>query len=119
MELSLFFSIFLLYLGSICYVIASYYHLKLNYEWSFFLALSIALPIVIIEYCFTLPGNFYLHNEHGFDPIHILIITIIFYFINLWLLNVFILKKKIQNYYYEIIAFILIIIAFFMTDMIH
>jgi len=115
MEYSLNLSLLLVYLASLCYVIASYYHLVLNEKWTFSLSISIALPIVIIEYCFSLPGNYSLNKYHNFDPIHILIITIIFYFINLWLLNVFIIKNPVKNYYNEIIAIILILSAFYIT----
>jgi hypothetical protein len=117
-DLSIGFSFFLIYLGSWCYVAASYYHLTLNAEWSFFMALSIALPIVIIEYCFTLPGNYHLHRSHGFDPIHILIVTIIFYFVNLWLFNYFIMHKKIESGIAELIAFLLVCGAFYLTSVI-
>lgn len=117
-EIPLIYSFVLVYLASLCYVIASYYHLHLSNNWTFVLALSMALPIVLIEYCFSLPGNYALHQQHNFEPIQILIITIVFYFINLWLLNVFILKTKITSYLKEILAFVFIICAFMLTTVI-
>jgi uncharacterized protein (DUF486 family) len=115
MELSLPTSIFLVYLASLCYVIASYYHLKYNHDWSLLFALTIAIPVVMIEYSFSLPANYALHKHHNFEPVNILIVTIIFYFINLWLLNYFILKKKVKNVFHEMIAISLVLLAFYIT----
>lgn len=107
--------IFLIYVGTLFYTMAAYYHLSLDGKWTFFLAFAIAVPFVIIEYIFSLNGNHYAHKIIGLSPQSILIITICFYFINLWLLNYFILKHKV-NALREIIAFVLIIIAFLISS---
>lgn len=116
MKLSFGAAILFIYLGSLCYVSAAYYHLSLNERWSFYRALLIALPLVIIEYCFALPGNYALNTYHGFDPNKILIMTMIFYFINLWLLNVVVLKKQVENAYIEGTALLLVLAAFYITS---
>jgi hypothetical protein len=119
MELSLPLSIFFIYIASLCYVIASYYHLRLGNNWTLFMALSIAIPIVFVEYSFSLSGNYSLHTHHGYNPIHILLLTIIFYFVNMWILNVFVLKIPIKNVTNEIIAILLLLLAFYVSDVVH
>jgi len=116
--LSFFKYVALIYIGTICYVIAAYYHLIMKNKWSFLNAFMIAIPIVIIEYTFSLHGNHYLHNELDYSAMDILIMTICFYFINLWLLNYFVLKNKVTNVYKEIFCFVLIICAFLTTTVI-
>ncbi len=81
----------LIYIGTICYTIASYYHLRLE-RWTLLHALLIAIPFVLIEYQFSLRGNFYAKKHLFLNAIQITLITMIFYFINSWLLNYFILK---------------------------
>lgn len=108
----------LIYLGSLCYVIASYYHLKLKDNWKFFTALAIAIPFVLIEYTFSLHGNHYAHKYLKLTAIDILIITICFYFINLWLLNRFVLGHKGHKAWSELLAFGLIVAAFLITNVI-
>jgi len=105
-------------MASICYVVASYYHLKFDNNWSFITALSIAAPVVLVEYLFSLHGNHFLSKNHGYDPIEILIITIVFYFVNLWLMNVLVLKKQIKHVERELLAFSLVLIAFGITAII-
>lgn len=101
----------LIYIGTIFYTLASFYHLKLKKSWTFMKALSIAIPLVFIEYNFSLRGNYDAYTKLNLSSIDILLITMIFYFINGWLLNYFVLKNKV-NIIREIIAFILILIAF-------
>lgn len=108
----------LVYFGTVCYVIAAYYHLTLNKNWTFLKAFMIAIPIVMIEYCFALNGNYYLHSELKLSAMDILIMTICFYFINLWLLNYFVIKNKVKSVYKELFCFILIISAFLLTSVI-
>ena len=112
------FYLFLIYLGTLCYVTAAYYHLSLNDKWTFLKAFSIAIPIIFIEYIFSLNGNYYLHSVFEYTPIEILIITVCFYFINLWLLNFYILKHTLSNIYKEFFCFLLIILAFLLTTVI-
>ena len=104
----------LIYLGTIFYTLAAYYHLKLK-DWSFIKAFSLAIPLVMIEYTFSLRGNRQANTILGMNALQILIITITFYFINAWLLNYFILKNKV-NYQREIISFILVISAFYISE---
>ncbi len=105
---------FLIYLGSIFFVLAAYYHLSYK-PWTFSKALSTALPLVCIEYIFSLNGNHMAHEDLDLNPIQILIITITFYFINLWLLNYFVIKKTI-NLKKEIVAFGLIVTGFLLSE---
>ncbi len=99
-----------IYLGTIFYVLAAYYHLTLK-EWSFKRAFSLAIPLVLVEYFFSLRGNKYLHDILNKNPIEILLVTMCFYFINTWLLNYFVIKNKV-TIWKEVISFILIIGAF-------
>ena len=110
--------ILLVYLGTVFYVFAAYYHLSLDEKWTFWKAFTIAIPFVIIEYLFSLNGNYYLHSMFDYSPIDILIITICFYFINLWLLNYYILKHTKSNIFKELVCFLLIITAFLLTNVI-
>lgn len=100
-------AIALIYLASWCYIIASYYHLSLE-NWSFIKALIIAMPFVIIEYSLSLNGN-KLAN-HSLNSVQILLITICFYLVNAWILNVVVLKSPI-NPLRDAVAFCLIIVA--------
>jgi uncharacterized protein (DUF486 family) len=104
----------LIYIGTIFYTLAAYYHLKLK-DWTFIKAFSLAIPLVIIEYSFSLKGNRQANQILNMNTIQILIITMTFYFINAWLLNYFILKNPV-NFWREIISFILIISAFYITS---
>jgi uncharacterized protein (DUF486 family) len=104
----------LIYIASVCYTIASYYHLS-ETNWSFLKALLIALPFVIIEYQFSLRGNYQAKNILGFNAIQITLFTLIFYFINSWILSHFILKEK-AIIWREISAFICIFSAYKLID---
>ena len=114
----LFFYILLIYIGTIFYVFAAYYHLTMHDKWTFLKALMIAIPFVLIEYCFSLHGNYFMHHDLNYSTMDILILTICFYFINLWLMNYFVLKHKGGNIYKEILCFGLIICAFLLTTVI-
>lgn len=101
------------YIGTIMYVLASYYHLSIK-DWSFSKAFMIALPLVCIEYFFSLQGNKNLNQKYNVNPIEILLITMCFYFINTWLLNYFFIKNKI-NTIKELLSLFLILCAFFLS----
>jgi len=103
----------LIYLGTVFYVIASYYHLNIK-NWTLLKSLIIAIPIVICEYQFSLRGNYLANNILKLNPIQIVLITMVFYFINAWLLNIFILKNNVV-WWREIIAFTFIFMAFLIT----
>jgi len=103
----------IIYLGTAFYTIAAYYHLTLK-NWTFLNALLIALPIVFMEYQFSLRGNFYARKHLALNAVQILLITTIFAFINNWLLNYFVLKHPLV-WWRETIALALIAAAFFIT----
>ena len=103
----------LIYIGTVFYVLASYFHLSEN-NWTFQKALFTAIPFVLIEYMFSLRGNYYAYTQLELNPIQILIVTMVFYFINMWLFNLFITKKEI-NKIREVIAFSLVISAFLVS----
>jgi branched-subunit amino acid transport protein AzlD len=101
----------LIYIGTCFYTLAAYLHLSLGDDWTFLRALAIALPLVFLEYQFSLRGNHAAITQLGFNAIQVLMITLCFYFINLWLLNVFILKHKVL-WWRELLCFGLILLAF-------
>lgn len=105
------FYLFLIYLGSCFYVAASYYHLSLGDKWTFTKAAMFAIPLVFLEYICTLNGHYFLNHEHGFSIMQIFIITLCFYFINMWILN-YILWKKNGDMLREIICFGFVLLAF-------
>lgn len=97
----------LIYVASWCYVIAQYYHLNLSH-WTFAKALLIAMPLVFVEYCFSLNGNKLLSQSMG--PTQILIMTVGFYVLNIMILNAFVFKHGI-NPVRDIVALLLIVSA--------
>jgi len=103
----------LIYLGTVCYTIASYYHLRLE-RWTLLHALLIAIPFVLIEYQFSLRGNYYAKKHLFLNAVQITLITMIFYFINSWILNYFILKNEVI-WWRESLAFLFIFCAFLIT----
>lgn len=105
-------SLAFIYGASWCYVIASYYHLHLK-NWSFAKAMLIAMPLVVLEYTLSLHGNKI--ANHALNPIQILILTIAFYVINLWLLNFFVIKASV-NPVREIIAMVFIVAAILISS---
>ncbi len=106
-------SLLYVYIGTVFYTLASYYHLSLK-DWTLKKALIIAVPLVLIEYIFSLRGNHSLNEDFKINPVSIMLITMCFYFINTWLLNYFVLKNEI-NPIREIISLILILIAFYIS----
>lgn len=103
----------LIYFGTIAYTVAAYYHLKLK-KWTFLKSLLIAIPLVLIEYQFSLRGNFLAKTFLKMNAVQIALITMTFYFINAWLLNYFILGQTVV-WWREILAFIFVILAFTIT----
>ena len=114
-----FFCYSLIFIGTIFYVLASYYHLKIKNNWTFLKALAIAIPFVLIEYSFTLNGIHQSYTYLNHSTSTILIITICFYFINMWIFNYFILNQININLFREIIAFLLIGGAFYISNVIN
>ena len=103
----------LIFIGSVCYTIASFYHLKIQ-NWTFLKALLIAIPFVIIEYQFSLRGNMHARRHLNLNAVEIVIITMCFYFINAWILNYLVLKQN-MTVWREILSFVLIVCAFLIT----
>ena len=101
------FIILLIYMGSAFYVIASYYHLKIK-QWSFWKALVIDIPFVFLEYQLSLRGNFNAHHILKMNPMQVMLVTMICYFINITILNLMVLNHDIL-WSREILAFILIL----------
>lgn len=110
-----------IFIGAMCYTIASFYHLKFNYQWSFSKALMIAIPFILIEYTFTLHGNYFAYKYLDVSPSNILIFTICCYFICIWIFNYFVMKIKwdSKHAFTEFIAFILILTAFYISNVVH
>ena len=102
-----------IYIATIFYVLAQYYHLSLN-DWSLKRAFLIAVPLVLIEYYFSLIANKDANKILELNPVQILIITMSMYFINTWIFNLFILKNDIIVWR-ELLSFILIISAFYLS----
>jgi hypothetical protein len=100
----------LVYLGTVFYTLAAYYHLSLR-NWTWTKAAMVAIPLVLIEYVFSLRGNRYLNEYSGFNPTRVLLITMCFYFVNLWLLNYFVIGNPVVVWR-EITGFLLILAAF-------
>lgn len=105
----------LIYIGTVFYTIAAYFHLKLK-NWTFMLAYIIALSCVIMEYQFSLRGNYYASHVLKINPVQILVVTTAFCFINVWILNTFILKQPVKLWR-EILSFLFIIAAIIVSNL--
>ena len=104
---------FLLYVGTMLYVLASYYHLKVK-NWSILKALIVAVPFVLCEYQFSLRGNYLANLVLKMNAVQILLITTVFCFTNAWIFNVLFLKVPIV-WWREVGALILLGGAFVLT----
>jgi hypothetical protein len=102
-------SILLIYIGTCFYTTASFYHLKLK-DWSFWKGYAIAIPLVCIEYVFNIWGNKYA-NLNGLNVVQIMMLIIAFYMINIWIINVFVLKQKTIVLWRELLALVLLLSA--------
>ncbi len=101
-------AILLIYLGSCCYTIASFYHLSFGENWTFVKAYMLGIAFVSIEYIFNVLGN--KHANKHITIFQIMILIIAFDLINLYLLNALLLKNKI-DYVRDGISLLLIFIA--------
>lgn len=97
-----------MFIGSLLYVIGSYAHLAFA-NWTFIKAYLIALPIVALEYQFSLRGNKWAH-ESGISPMNVLLITLCFYFIAMFILNKVWLHDEVEAL--DVGSFILVMSAF-------
>jgi hypothetical protein len=103
----------LIFLGSVSYTVAAYFHLKME-QWDFLKAFLIAVPFLLIEYQFSLRGNYYAKQHLLMNAVQITILTMIFYFFNAWILTYFFLKQPLV-WWRECLAFVFILLAFFTT----
>lgn len=87
-------------------IYSSFYHLNLK-EWSFWKGYMIAIPLVCIEYIFNICGNRHA-NLNGLNVIQIMMLIIAFDMINIWLLNVCVLKNDV-NMWREVISLLFLI----------
>jgi uncharacterized protein (DUF486 family) len=103
----------LLLAASILYTFASFFHLSfVNEKWSITKALMIAMPIVFLEYNCSLRG-IKLAHDNGFTSNQIFIIIICMCFVCLFVLNKLVLGDQTTKY--DIIAFILLMMAFILS----
>lgn len=105
----------LIYIGTCFYTTAAYFHLKLR-KWTFLTAYIIALSCVVMEYQFSLRGNYYASRILQINPLQILIVTTCFCFINVMILNFFILKYPIKPWR-EFLSLGLIIAAIVVSNL--
>jgi uncharacterized protein (DUF486 family) len=108
--------ILFIFIGSVSYTVAAYYHLSLT-NWTFPKAFAIALPLILIEYQFSIRGNHYANTMLKMNAVQITLLTMSFYFVNAWVLNYFFLRKHAVVWWREITAFILIVVAMGLSTM--
>ena len=110
-------AIIFLYIASVCYITASFYHLSLGVKWTFIKAFLISITFVILEYVFGIPGNKWA-NE--FLPVFdLMILIIVFDLINLFILNFFVLKNKVQPLKHGLCLVLLGIVIILSADVIN
>jgi uncharacterized protein (DUF486 family) len=103
----------LIFVGSVSYTIAAYYHLKIEH-WTFPVAFAIALPLILIEYQFSIRGNRAAYDLLGLNAVQITLLTMAFYFVNAWVLNAVFLRRPVV-WWREVLAFACIGAAFVLT----
>lgn len=104
------FAVFLVYLGAVFYALAAFYHLSMP-KWTFLRGLAVAVPLILIEYHFSLRANRLMHETLQWNATQIAFLTLIFYFINTWIMNKFIFKRSFVLWR-ELLAFGLLAGAF-------
>lgn len=109
------FTILFIYFGTCFYTLAAYLHLRLRKSWSFPKAYAMAIPLVLCEYLFSLRGNHSAVTFHGLTALQVLMITLCFYFINLYILNAFVLQHPV-HIGRDLLAFVLILSAFYLSS---
>ena len=107
-----------IFIGTIFYTLASYYHLKMGPKWTFLSALLLAIPFLLLEYTFSLNANYYLHYDHGLSPSKILSMTVCFNFITIWLFNYFVMQNGNVNFLHEFVALVFILTALYISNMV-
>jgi uncharacterized protein (DUF486 family) len=110
-------AIILLYIASVFYIMASFYHLSLGVKWTFVKAFLISITFVLLEYVFGIPGN-KLASEF-LSVFDLMILIIVFDLLNLFILNFFILKNKVQPLKHGICLVLLGIVIMLSADVIN
>lgn len=105
-------SIFMLYVASLLYVSASYIHLSFQ-SWTFTKAYLFALPFVFIEYIFKIYGTKF-SSDNGLNILQIMLLVIAFYMVNVWIINIFIIKHQV-DYLRESVSLALLFIAILLS----
>lgn len=105
----------MIYIGTICYTMASYFHLRLQ-DWTFGKAFMIAIIFVTIEYQFSLRGNYWANHILNINPVQIFLATTVFCFINIMILNKLVLKNPVKLWR-ELLSLALIIGAIFVSSL--
>lgn len=100
-------AILLIYLGSCCYTFASFYHLSFEGRWSFWRAYALALAFVAVEYIFNVLGN--KGATRYITVFQIMILIVVFDFINLAIINAVLLKNDIHLK--DVASIVLMIVA--------
>jgi uncharacterized protein (DUF486 family) len=100
-----------LYAGSVFYVLAQYGHLLLA-NWTIWKAMSIAIPLVCIEYLFVLNGT-HGASTAGESAMNIILLVMCFNFVNIYLYGRLVLKQ--ESDIKDLLAFILVLIASALT----
>lgn len=106
-------AIFLIYLGSVCYTIASFFHLSFGSEWTFVRAYIIGLLFVSVEYVFNILGN--KHANRYITVFQIMLLIIAFDLVNLYVINAILLKNDV-NYVRDGICLLLIGAAIYISS---
>lgn len=87
-------AILLIYIGSCCYTMASFYHLSLGERWTFWRMYLLALAFVLIEYVFNILGT--KHANQHITVFQIMLLIIAFDLVNLFILNALVLKSRVH-----------------------
>lgn len=101
----------LIFIGAMIYVFAAYGHINMQ-NWTFSKGLMFAIPLVLLEYTFSVPGNKHAHDL-GYTGTNILLLTMCFYFIGMYGMEKFYLKEEVKNK--DFISFGLILSAFYLS----
>ena len=110
-------AILFLYIASVFYIIASFYHLSFGVKWTFVRAFLISITFVLLEYLFGIPGNRWANKFLSvFD---LMILIIVFDLINLFILNFFVLKNKMQPLKHGLCLVLLGIVIMLSADVIN
>ena len=106
----------LIYLGTLGYTAAAYYHLRMDAgAWTFARAFVLAAPVLLlVEYQCSLRGNRAAQRVLGMSPVQVVLVTMAFYFVNAWLLNALVLRQP-TVWWRDALAFALVLAAFALT----